>query len=266
MEKSSFSRFEQLAQDLIEGAFQRLFGSEIEPHDLARRIALAMDDSLQSGELANRYVVTFSPADYETVLARHPELTADLAQYVAKIAWQSGLTFAEPPTIVVEADPRVASGRVRVRGEVGPQVVGEQTTAVATQAFGPAEQGAALQELLARDAFLVISGQRTIPLKEPITTIGRRVDNDVVLDSAYVSRRHAQIRWRFGHFVLYDVGNRGRTQVNGEVVSECVLRSGDVISLSDVVLIFGEGESFTERGKPLSDTDSATLFQPPDPS
>jgi pSer/pThr/pTyr-binding forkhead associated (FHA) protein len=137
-------------------------------------------------------------------------------------------------------------------------------TAVATQAFGPADQDAALRDLLARDAFLVIGGERTIPIKEPIITIGRRVDNDIVLDSVYVSRRHAQIRWRFGHFVLYDVSNRGRTQVNGEAVSECVLRSGDLIMLSDIVLIFGEGESDTSRVKPVTDTGSITQIQPQD--
>lgn len=246
MERSSLARFEQLAQDLIEGAFQRLFGNQIEPHDLARRIAIAMDDSLQRGDLANRYVITFNPADYEAVLARHPQLTAELAQYVAKISWQAGLPLSPPPTIVVEADPQVSSGRVRVRSEVAqPKSAPSQTTAVATQAFGPADQAAALRALQARQAAILVEGQRQIPLDEPIVTIGRRIDNDIVLESPKVSRRHAQIRWQLGHFVLYDVSNRGRTQVNGEAVTERVLISGDVITLSDTILIFQEAEALS---------------------
>jgi pSer/pThr/pTyr-binding forkhead associated (FHA) protein len=67
-----------------------------------------------------------------------------------------------------------------------------------------------------------------------------------------VSRQHAQIRWRFDRFILYDVSSRGRTAVNGELVSETVLRAGDVIALSDALLVYAEGRE--ELGSADEDT------------
>ena len=71
--------------------------------------------------------------------------------------------------------------------------------------------------------------------------IGRRVDNDIVLDLPSISRQHAQIRWRQRYFVLYDVSSHGRTYVNGSQIQEHILRPGDVIALSDLFLVYGEG-------------------------
>lgn len=85
-------------------------------------------------------------------------------------------------------------------------------------------------------------------------TIGRRIDNDIVIESPSISRRHAQIRWRYGRFVIYDLGSRGGTKVNGERVTESVLHNGDVISLSQVPLIYGEGLSEDERERPRPGT------------
>jgi len=40
--------------------------------------------------------------------------------------------------------------------------------------------------------------------------------------------------------VLYDLGSRGGTRINGYPVGECVLYSGDVISFAGVEVIYGE--------------------------
>jgi pSer/pThr/pTyr-binding forkhead associated (FHA) protein len=61
-----------------------------------------------------------------------------------------------------------------------------------------------------------------------------------VIDDARVSRSHAQLRLRFGHYVVYDLGSSGGTFVNGQRIEECVLRPGDVISLGGVPVIYGE--------------------------
>ena len=95
-----------------------------------------------------------------------------------------------------------------------------------------------------------------MPLNRPLTTMGRRTENDVVLDLPSVSRQHAQIRWRLGRFVLYDVSSRGRTLVNGHPISEHVLRPGDVIALSDALLVYGEGN--VEKLRQRADFDDAT--------
>jgi pSer/pThr/pTyr-binding forkhead associated (FHA) protein len=122
------------------------------------------------------------------------------------------------------------------------------------------QEAANLEALQALDAFLIVQGRNHVALDRPVTRIGRRFDNDIVLESPAVSRLHAQIRWRDHFFVLYDVGGRGRTQVNGQPTREHVLRPGDVIALSDVLIIYGEGgDSRGNHAAPLEQGSSVTL-------
>lgn len=114
------------------------------------------------------------------------------------------------------------------------------------------------------DAFLIIDGKHHVPLQRPVVTIGRRANNDVVVDAATVSRRHAQIHWRFGRFIITDLGSRGGTFVNGRRIDECILQPGDVITLSDKSLIYGEGLDETRRTRTSASLDSEAthLFTP----
>ncbi len=77
-----------------------------------------------------------------------------------------------------------------------------------------------------------------------------------------MSRRHAQLRWRFGRFVLYDLGSRAGTWVNDQPVDEFVLRAGDVIRIADTTFIYGEGLSSTQRVKTQNPTLDITQPHP----
>ena len=88
--------------------------------------------------------------------------------------------------------------------------------------------------------FLVLEGQRHVNLNQPTISIGRALDNDVIIDEPRVSRHHAQLRHRYGHYVLYDLDSSGGTRINDYPVEECVLHSGDVISFAGVEVVYGE--------------------------
>ncbi|MBI5350794.1 MAG: FHA domain-containing protein [Chloroflexi bacterium] len=89
---------------------------------------------------------------------------------------------------------------------------------------------------------MIINGSKHVPLDKPVVTIGRRLDNVVILDDPRVSRHHAQIRQRYGKWVLYDLGSASGSFVNNQRVEECVLRAGDVMTLASTTLIYGEEE------------------------
>jgi len=78
------------------------------------------------------------------------------------------------------------------------------------------------------------------PLNEAVVNIGRRLENQLVIDDPRVSRNHAQLRAIKGRFVLFDLNSTGGTFVNGQRTSQTVLYPGDVISLAGVALIFGQ--------------------------
>ena len=63
--------------------------------------------------------------------------------------------------------------------------------------------------------------------------VGRHPACDGVVANPSVSRRHAQLTFRDGVWVLQDLASTNGTSVNGERVGRTRLRVGDVISLGD---------------------------------
>jgi hypothetical protein len=63
--------------------------------------------------------------------------------------------------------------------------------------------------------------------------IGRHSSCDVVLEDLAVSRRHAQLRFRDGSWILQDLDSTNGTRVNGVAVGRCELRPGDRVVLGD---------------------------------
>jgi hypothetical protein len=256
--KRPFSQFETLAKNLVEGSFKRLFGEQLEPYEVAAQLARAIEDSQQDGWVATVYNVQLNQADLDTLLSRHALLSHILADYLTRLAQQAGFRLSGAVEVVLTADLALSSHEMRVQAVLSDPVI-EQTTQIQER---PDVAAAALSALQALDAYLIIGGRRHVALDQPVLSLGRRRDNDVVLDSPTVSRQHAQIRWRYGRFVLYDLSRRGRTAVNNQPVSEHVLQSGDVIALSDTLIVYGENQDPRHRADTTLDEGEQTRQMP----
>lgn len=107
------------------------------------------------------------------------------------------------------------------------------------------------------NAFLIVDGTKVVPLNQPIITVGRSLDNVLVIDDPRVSRHHMQLRLINGHFVLFDLNSSGGTFLNGQRTNQAVMYAGDLISLAGVKLIFVHDVSLPARSQ--ADT---SPFQP----
>lgn len=239
--KNSFSRLEARVEALVEGTFARLFAGRVHPRDVALQLARALEDSAGSGTPATHYLVRLHPADAQALQESQPDLARVLSEEVLNLARQAGLTLPHPPQVGLRAEPNMRPHSVLVTAEPG------SPAPTATQTMTPVRPAAPPPSL---GAFVIVDGERTVMLNKPVVSLGRRFDNDIVVDDARVSRAHAQLRLRFGRYVVYDLGSTGGTFVNGIKVEECVLRAGDVISLGGIPLIYGEEETQDPAPRP----------------
>ena len=166
-------------------------------------------------------------------------LQDELIRYVSSLARAAGASMTGRPRVRVLAHKEVPLRRVRVVARV-VSARPRSPDLTHTQEWRPEVVASAQSSTLATAAatFLLAFGGRRMPISEAVVTIGRSLDNDIVIDEGSVSRRHAQLRRRYGQYVIYDLGSRGGTLVNGHPVREAPLDQGDVVSLGGIEVHF----------------------------
>src|SRR5712692_4506881 len=78
---------------------------------------------------------------------------------------------------------------------------------------------------------------KEIPLDKPRFTIGRKPDNDLVIDNPVVSGHHALIVSEEGAFFIEDLGSTNGTFVNDAKIQKEKLKNSDCIVVGKHVLI-----------------------------
>lgn len=79
---------------------------------------------------------------------------------------------------------------------------------------------------------------RIIRLDKELIKLGRREDNDIVLDDMFVSRSHAEVARQGNVFIIRDLKSRFGTFVNGDRVTEQPLHYGDEIQVGNILITF----------------------------
>ena len=99
--------------------------------------------------------------------------------------------------------------------------------------------------------------------------IGRDIHNDVVINDAEVSRKHARMEIQAGGYVLEDLGSTNGTFVNGQrLMGPHVLRPNELIMLGENVSLVFEtrydaGETVAAASQPASFVPPPATSQPP---
>jgi predicted component of type VI protein secretion system len=101
------------------------------------------------------------------------------------------------------------------------------------------------------------ASEKEYPLGEGAVVLGREAFNDVVVFDPEVSRRHAQISFQEGRYIIEDLGSTNGTFVNGRRVNNPVpLHNGDVIEMGEAarIIFSSTADAF---GKTVASPDEA---------
>lgn len=237
---SALGRFESFMENLVEGSVARLFRSPVQPSEIAKRLERAMESqqmvSVRRVIVPNYYRCYLNPQDFAAFQPIRAEMEREMATYLSDLAQERGFTMLEHPHVELAEDADVPKRSIQVTAETtaAPQIPSGNEH---TQVFQPV---AAAQAQPRARLVLAAGNKHVIPLESTMLTIGRGLNNDIILEDTRVSRHHAQMRYRSRRFWVADVGSTNGTFVNGEAVEERSLNDGDVISLGGLELVFRE--------------------------
>lgn len=240
-----FAVLEKQFERFIERPLQRFFGGRLEPADIAKHLSRAMEDERQifSGKLIgpNLYEVKLSTEDAEHFKSYETTLRQDLSDYLVDLAGRRGITLLGRPEIRLLPTPGMGRGEI----DVAAQLVDRSGEGQHTRQFTQPLQAVVTDEpqQMTASAWLEIK-DRVVALNQPFLTLGRSIDNEIILEADDVSRQHAQIKLKGGHYVLTDLQSANGTRVNGQRITECVLHDGDELCIAATCMTFRLSDSW----------------------
>ncbi len=244
---SVLRNLEAKLEGLVEGAFSRAFRSEVQPVELARKLAKEMEDaksvSLSRTYVPNQFWVYLSPQDRAQFETYEDGLKKELSDYLLEHARTNGLALLTRPTVELETDERLSLGEFGIQAKLVQPAEADAEAEAVEGDFGHtmvySTTGARRVESPRKDsrALLVSDDKRTVVSGDPFV-IGRSRECDLVLDDPNVSRRHAELRREDGGWAVRDLGSTNGIKLNGHRSRGARLNPGDEITLGISRLTF----------------------------
>ncbi len=104
------------------------------------------------------------------------------------------------------------------------------------------------------------------PLEGDQIMVGRDASNNVPINDAEMSRRHARLTFQGGKYVIEDVGSTNGTFVNGQrLAGPYVLKAGDVVSFGEQIVLMYDAVNADPGATMASARKPARAAAPPAP-
>jgi hypothetical protein len=247
---------EQKIEALFEGVFGRAFRTNVQPVELARKLAKEMDDhrtvSVSRVYVPNEYSVYLSPDDRAQFEGYEESLRSELEDYLTEHAKRESYALLTPPNVLLETDEDLALGEFGIATRMvqprrGRREAGEpagQVESGATMIYRPrvppqATEGASPDELGVEREVAILSwdGQERRVDKRRVL-LGRSRESDVQIEDPNVSRRHAELRQEGSTYWIVDLDSTNGVEVNGRRVKRAKLEPGDVFTVGSTDVTF----------------------------
>ena len=239
-----FTHIENSLEFIVERPVAMMFKRTVQPVEIGKRLKRELTSGSMvtvRGRVApNDFTVLINPADFQPYQDHGRVLADDLSDWLDEISLASNLATVGVIRVRFEREESVRKGRFDVRSSVAET----DPTPLAfsnpgqTEAFEVASQWGG-----GTSGFVEIcSGLATgavFPIRKQVISIGRDLSNDLVIDSAEVSRFHAEIHSSQWTVTVVDRQSLNGTFVNGlQVMGSQLVESGDQIMLGTTICRF----------------------------
>ncbi len=245
---------EQKIEALFEGVFGRAFRTNVQPVELARKLAKEMDEhrvvSVSRVYVPNEYTVYLSSGDREQFEGYENSLLSELEEYLGEHARRESYALLTPPRVGLETDEDLALGEFGIatrmvqprhgtrsdepeeQVESGATMIYKHPVPDAAEAASPEEPG------LEREVGVLSWDGQRLRVDKRRVVLGRSRECDIQIEDANVSRRHAELRQEGTSFWIVDLDSTNGVEVNGRRVQRAKLDPGDTFTVGSTELTF----------------------------
>jgi Protein of unknown function (DUF3662)/FHA domain len=246
---------EHKIEALFEGVFGRAFRTNVQPVELARKLAKEMDDhktvSVSRVYVPNEYTVYLATADRAQFEGYESSLQSELEEYLTEHAKREDYALLTAPRVLLETDDDLVVGefgiatrmvqprRRRAEGEPEEQVepgatmiYKPKTPPQATEAASPVELG------VEREVAVLSWDGRRMRVDKRRVVLGRSRECDIQVEDPNVSRRHAELRQEGAAFWIVDLDSTNGIEVNGRRIQRAKLDPGDIVTVGSTDITF----------------------------
>ncbi|MBI4744586.1 MAG: DUF3662 domain-containing protein [Actinobacteria bacterium] len=238
--------FEAKLESITKDIYTKTPRAKIQPKTIAKKLLHEMENNLSttlSHTFApNNYFIHLNRLDIDSIGPLTHFFTNELEFFLKEESKEKGLILVGSPEINFIPDSDIEPGHMEVKSSLSIKEdmlyrkgINEETRIIS-------EEEALLLGLISSSPALMLKTETkhyVFPLLKEKTSIGRLRDNDIVLNSPEVSRRHAEINRKKGDFFIKDLNStNGIVLNNKEIKKEKRLVNGDILILGTAELEF----------------------------
>lgn len=244
---------EQKIEGLFEGLFGRAFRTNVQPVELARKLAKEMDDhrvvSVSRVYVPNEFTVYLCTEDRNQFESYEASLLSELQEYLTEHARRESYALLSKPTVLMQTDDDLEVGEFGIATRMAsvegvPEEVPAQAEPGATMVYRPEDEPEAEPEAAPGPSAvaLTVNGTRH-EVAGSRALLGRSKECDIRISDPNVSRRHAEVRQEGSTYWIVDLDSTNGVLVNGRREKRAKLDDGDKITLGSTDIVFSSGES-----------------------
>lgn len=219
-------KFERALEHGVNGAFSKVFKSNLKPVDVASAIRRSADDSAtaisdERTVIPNEYEVQVCPSDLESFQVGQDVLINELENNLTEHAISQAYSLVGPVRVHFTSDKSLATGTLRIKPSTKRGAIAPATTDSASPVH----------------PIIEIGNERWL-LTKPVTVLGRGSEADIVLDDTGVSRTHLELKVTASGVIATDLGSTNGTFVEGHRIDAATLLDGNQIRIGRTVIYF----------------------------
>lgn len=231
-------------ESLVERPFARLLRTRMQPIEVAKRLTRELEAqrtvAINRVLVPNHFEVALSAADFDQFAPIQALLQREMASYITEYAAEHNYTLPGEVQVILQRDEALRSSSLRIATRMDELEEGASTTPLQPTQLMPSTPkpapppASSAQHLRAR---IDLDGASCY-LDRDVATMGRGLDNDVVVEDRRVSRHHARLQRGPRGWEIMDLASTNGTFVNGRAVKQRPIAEGETISLGGLEMTF----------------------------